>query len=120
MLSSLPLHGAMTELIAANDITTRGLRRSEFDAIMIAHGRRFSSWLPRRSHPECRAIKRLDPEATCNDLPPKPNGKHWSTYDRLADKYQEYDNRWAIDIMRRSVSGTGGRRTGLSPAVFGH
>jgi len=44
----------MTELIAPHGTVTRGLRRSGFDAIMIAHGRRFSSCLPRRSHPDCR------------------------------------------------------------------
>jgi hypothetical protein len=48
-----------------------------------------------------RIVKRLDPEATCNDLPSKPKGMHWKTYNRLADRYDEYDNRWAIGVMRR-------------------
>ena len=30
----------------------------------------------------------------------KPKGMHWSTYDRLADRYNAYDNIWALGAMR--------------------
>jgi hypothetical protein len=46
-------------------------------------------------------IGSLAPEVTYNDLPPKPKGMHWSTYDCLAEHYDTYDTRWAIEIMRR-------------------
>jgi hypothetical protein len=69
------------------------------------HRLRYGSQVESRSDRAIRGItrivNRLDPEATCNDLPPKPKGMHWNTYNRLADKYQDYDNRWAIGIMRR-------------------
>jgi hypothetical protein len=47
-----------------------------------------------------KIVKRLDPEATCNALPSKPKGMHWSTYDRFADRYEAYDATWALAIMR--------------------
>jgi hypothetical protein len=47
-----------------------------------------------------KIVKRLDPEATCNSLPPKPNGMHWSTYERLSERYDAYDTMWAMTIMR--------------------
>ena len=48
-----------------------------------------------------KIVKRLDPEATCNVLPSKPKGMHWSTYDRLTERYEAYDAMWALAIMRR-------------------
>jgi hypothetical protein len=48
-----------------------------------------------------KIVKRLDPEATCNELPPKPKGIHWSTYDRLTDRYDTYDTMWSMAVMRR-------------------
>jgi hypothetical protein len=48
-----------------------------------------------------KIVKRLDPEATCNELPSKPKGMHWSTYERLADRYEAYDAMWAMAVMRR-------------------
>jgi hypothetical protein len=47
-----------------------------------------------------KIVKRLDPEATYNALPPKPKGMHWRTYDRLADRYDTYDAIWAMGVMR--------------------
>jgi hypothetical protein len=48
-----------------------------------------------------KIVKRLDPKATCNALPSKPNGMHWSTYDRLAERYDTYDAMWSMAVMRR-------------------
>jgi len=47
-----------------------------------------------------KIVKRLDPEATFNELPPKPKGMHWRTHERLADRYDAYDTIWATAIMR--------------------
>src|SRR5262245_54808739 len=47
-----------------------------------------------------KIVKRLDPEATFNELPPKPKGLHWRTYERLSDRYDAYDTMWAMAIMR--------------------
>lgn len=46
-------------------------------------------------------VKRLDLEATCNELRPKPKDMHWSTYERLAERYDTYDTMWAMAVMRR-------------------
>ena len=46
-------------------------------------------------------VKRLDRKAECNDLPPKPKGMHWRTYNRLADRYDRYDQQWSWEAMRR-------------------
>lgn len=48
-----------------------------------------------------KVVKRLHPEATCNMLPPKPKGMHWSTYDRLVERYDTYDTMWSMAVMRR-------------------
>jgi hypothetical protein len=48
-----------------------------------------------------KIVKRVDPEATCNALPPKPKGMHWSTYDRLSERYDTYDTMWSMAVMRR-------------------
>ena len=48
-----------------------------------------------------KIVRRLDPEEDCNDLPPKPKGMHWRTYERLAERYEAYDNRWSLEAMRR-------------------
>ena len=48
-----------------------------------------------------KIVKRLDPKAMCNALPPKPTGMHWSTYDRLAERYDTYDTMWSVAVMRR-------------------
>ena len=37
----------------------------------------------------------------CNDLPPKPKGMHWRTYNRLVDRYDRYDQQWSWEAMRR-------------------
>ena len=47
-----------------------------------------------------KIVKRLEPDATCNELPPKPKGMHWSTYERLSERYNAYDTMWAMAIMR--------------------
>src|SRR5262245_40321657 len=48
-----------------------------------------------------KIVKRLDPEATCTALPPKPKGMHWSTYERLCERYDTYDMMWSMAVMRR-------------------
>ena len=48
-----------------------------------------------------KIVRRLDPEENCNDLPPKPKGMHWRTYNRLVDRYEKYDQRWSLEAMRR-------------------
>jgi hypothetical protein len=48
-----------------------------------------------------KIVRRLDPSAEVNDLPPKPKGMHWSTYDRLVERYQAYSDIWNLEIMRR-------------------
>jgi hypothetical protein len=64
----------MTELIAAHGTVTRGLRRSGFDAIMIAHGRRFSSCLPRRSALPRQNCSRIMTVASPELLPQREPG----------------------------------------------
>ena len=39
--------------------------------------------------------------AQLNDLPPKPKGMHWNTYDSLVERYQAYSDIWNLEIMRR-------------------
>ena len=48
-----------------------------------------------------KIVRRLDPEEDCNDLPPKPKGMHWRTYNRLAGRYENYDAQWGREAMRR-------------------
>ena len=48
-----------------------------------------------------KIVKRLDPEASCNALPSKPERMHWSTYARLSERYDAYDTMWAMAVMRR-------------------
>ena len=56
-----------------------------------------------------KIVKRLNPDDPdpCNDLPEKPNGMHWSTYDRLVERYEGYSEQWGLAILRR----LGRRRT---------
>ena len=42
-----------------------------------------------------KIVKRLDPEEQCNDLPVKPKGMHWRTYNRFVERYEYYDAQWA-------------------------
>jgi hypothetical protein len=39
--------------------------------------------------------------AQLNDLPPKPKGMHWNTYDSLVERYQAYSDKWNLEILRR-------------------
>jgi hypothetical protein len=48
-----------------------------------------------------KIIKRLDPEQQCNELPEKPKGMHWRTYNRLEERYCHFDARWALAVMWR-------------------
>lgn len=48
-----------------------------------------------------KIVRRLDPTADCNFLPPKPKGMHWRTYERLAQRYDAHDARWSAEAMRR-------------------
>jgi hypothetical protein len=45
--------------------------------------------------------QRLDPNEDCNELLPKPKGVHWRTNERLAVRYEAYDNQWSLEPMRR-------------------
>jgi len=31
---------------------------------------------------------------------------HWSTYDRLAERYEGYSDQWGLEIVRRLTDGT--------------
>jgi hypothetical protein len=68
-------------------------------------GLRYSSQAETRAARATRAmfkiVRTLDPSAQINDLPPKPKGMHWSTYDRLVDRYWAYSEWWGSQIMRR-------------------
>jgi hypothetical protein len=64
-------------------------------------------YLSQRETPSGRAnlgmlkvAKRLDPEARGNALPFKPKGMHWSTYERLSERYDAYSTMWAMSVMR--------------------
>ena len=48
-----------------------------------------------------KIVKRLNPKEQCNDLPEKPKGMHWRTYNRLVGRYDRYDNQWVLEAMRR-------------------
>jgi len=47
-----------------------------------------------------RRLKPNDPDP-CNDLPEKPPGMHWRTYDRLIERYEGYIEQWGLAILRR-------------------
>jgi hypothetical protein len=74
-------------------------------ACRVCHRLRYSSQAESPAGRAIRAmfkiVKRLDPTATCTDLPPKPIGMHWRTYDRLTSRYIDHDNRWAAATLRR-------------------
>jgi hypothetical protein len=50
-----------------------------------------------------KIVKRLNPDDPdpCNDLPEKPKGMHWSTYDRMVERYEGYSEKWGLAILRR-------------------
>jgi hypothetical protein len=50
-----------------------------------------------------KIVRRLNPDDPdpCNDLPEKPQGMHWSTYDRFVERYETYNEQWGLAIMRR-------------------
>jgi hypothetical protein len=48
-----------------------------------------------------KIARRLDPAADDIGMPSKPPHMHWSTYNRLVDKYNDYDARWASVVLRR-------------------
>jgi hypothetical protein len=50
-----------------------------------------------------KIVRRLNPDdpVPCNDLPEKPKGMHWNTYDRLVERYETYSDKWGVGIMRR-------------------
>jgi len=69
------------------------------------HGLRYSSQSETRADRASRGmwkvVRRLDPRTDFNELPSKPKGMHWRTYERLAERYAAYDKQWAIEAMRR-------------------
>jgi len=61
-----------------------------------------------------KIVRRLNPDPDpCNDLPEKRKGKHWSTYDRLVERYEGYNEQWGLQIMRRL-----GRRRRGTDGIF--
>ena len=50
-----------------------------------------------------KVVRRLKPDDPdpCNDLPEKPKGMHWTTYDRLVERYEGYSEQWGLAILRR-------------------
>jgi len=50
-----------------------------------------------------KIVRRLDPDDPdpSNDLPVKPKRMHWTTYDKLVERYEAYNDRWGVEIMRR-------------------
>ncbi len=74
-------------------------------ACRICHGLRYSSQAKSRADRATRAmfkiVRRLDPAQDINDLPPKPKGMHWRTYNRLVDRYEKSDQQWSWEVMRR-------------------
>lgn len=69
------------------------------------HQVRYSSQSETRSDRANRAmqkiVRRLDPTREYNELPPKPHGMHWHTYERFAERYDSYDNQWGAEVMLR-------------------
>jgi hypothetical protein len=41
-----------------------------------------------------RVVRRFNPAATVNQIPPRPYGMHRSTYKRLVQKHAAYSRRW--------------------------
>jgi hypothetical protein len=66
---------------------------------------RYSSQAETRAARSTRAmfkiVRRLHPEAQFNDLPRKPKGMHWSTYNQLADRYEAFSGAWNAEALRR-------------------
>jgi hypothetical protein len=56
---------------------------------------------PRHAPIAFKIVRRLDPVQHINDLPPKPKGMHWRTYNRLVERYEAHDNQWSLEAMRR-------------------
>jgi len=69
------------------------------------HKVRYSSQAETRADRATRAMFKivhlLDPTAQINELPSKPKGMHWRTYERLAERYDGYDAEWGLEVMRR-------------------
>lgn len=47
--------------------------------------------------------RRLNLGENTGDLPVKPKGMHWRTYDRLADRHANYEEQWAGSILNTSL-----------------
>ena len=50
-----------------------------------------------------KIVKRLNPDDPdpSNDLPEKPPHMHRRTYERLAERYEGYSEKWGLAILRR-------------------
>jgi hypothetical protein len=70
----------------------------------LCFGLRYSSQSETRLNRANRGMhkveRRLGSEP-CGDLPPKPKGMHWRTYERLARRHEAYSNQWAYAVGRR-------------------
>jgi hypothetical protein len=45
-----------------------------------------------------KIVQRLDPTRQLNEMPAKPRGMHWRTYERLEERYDWYDRQWNASI----------------------
>ena len=65
---------------------------------------RYSSQSETRSDRANRGMHKIERRLgsePCGDLPPKPKGMHWRTYERLAERHEAYSNQWAFTVARR-------------------
>ena len=55
----------------------------------------------------CRRMHKIRNRLTggegASDMPDKPLGMHWSTYNRLADEHAEQESRWAAAILSSPI-----------------
>lgn len=69
------------------------------------HGLRYSSQretrIDRANRAMMKIVKKLDLTAQGNELPHRPRGMHSRTYEGLAERYDEYDAQWSLEVMRR-------------------
>jgi hypothetical protein len=67
----------------------------------LSYGSQAETRADRATRAMFKIVRRLDPDEDCNELPPKPKGMHWRTYERLAGRYEAYDSQWSLEAMRR-------------------
>jgi hypothetical protein len=69
--------------------------RQSWGASQVAYLTQFGNWIDRahlgKAKIKSKLVKGCDPEEL--DLPPKPVGMRWSTYNRLVDRYDAYEGK---------------------------